>query len=130
MACMSAALAAPMLPLLGDPLTAPYALRTLGEIGARQFADHLVARLAVVDTEVRAAAAGALGLLGHAAATQKLQALLADEQEILDVRVQAAFALALLGDAGGTAFLQERKQKGDYHGPMLERLLERLPKAK
>ncbi|MBK8097928.1 MAG: HEAT repeat domain-containing protein [Planctomycetes bacterium] len=126
----AAALAEPILPLLGDPLTAPYALRALGEIGATQFAEHLVARLGVVDTEVRAAAAGALGVLGHAAATPQLQALLADEQEILDVRVQAAFALALLGDAGGTAFLQERKLKGDYHVPMLERLLERLPKAK
>lgn len=127
----AASLAASMLPLLGEPLTAPYALRALGEIGATQYADHLVARLGVVDTEVRAAAAGALGVLGHAAATPQLLALLTDEQEILDVRVQAAFALALLGsDPRGAAFLQERKLKGDYHAPMLGRLLERLPPPK
>lgn len=120
-------LADAIVPLLGDPLTASYALRALGEIGATTAADHVLARLSVVDTELRAAAANAAGVMRLEAARPRLEALLADPNEPADVRVQAAFALCRLGaHPAARSFLDERQQKGDYHTPTLALLLERL----
>jgi HEAT repeat protein len=116
-----------VLPLLGDPLTGSYAIRTLGEIGAKDAIPHLRARLTAVDTELRAAATMALGLLGDKDSGKALALVLAHGTESLDVRVGAAFGLLCLGpDAAAEAFLAEREQKGDYHAPTLARLRERL----
>lgn len=116
-----------VLPLLGDPLTAPYAMRTLGEIGATEAVPHLRARLDHIDTEVRAAAPAALGLLGDRASEAVLEQHLNDPTENLDVRVNAAFGLLCLSPhPAAEAFLAEREQKADYHAPTLARLRERL----
>jgi HEAT repeat protein len=116
-----------ILPLLGDPLTASYAMRALGEIGHVAAAVHLRARLQLPDTELRSAAANALGLLRDEPSGPALAALLADASEAIDVRVQAAFARLRLGaDAAAEAYLAERERKGDYHEPTLRRLRERL----
>jgi HEAT repeat protein len=119
-----------VLPLLADPLTAAYAMRTLGETGAADAAPRLRQFLDAADSELRAAAANALGQLRDAAAGERLAALLADAAETQDVRVQAAFARLRLGeDPAAAAFLAEREQRGDYHAPTLARLRERLQPA-
>ncbi len=124
---MAHALADAVLPLLDDPMTETYAMRALGELDATDTAPHLRARLEHGDTEVRAAAANALGLLRDAASGPRFDALLADTREPLDVRVQAAFGRLRLGpDAVATAFLTERDRRGDYHAPTLQHLRERL----
>ena len=115
------------LPLLGDPLTAAYAMRALGELGCSDATAHLVARLSSPDIELRASAAGALGLFGATEHAPALAALMADANEAMDVRVQSAFALRCIGDnSAAVAFLAERKQKGDYHAPTLQILEDRL----
>lgn len=115
------------LPLLGDPLTAAYAMRALGELGCSDAAPHLVYRLSSPDTELRASAAGALGILGQSDVTARLSAMMNDGTETMDVRVQAAFALRCLSeDAAAKAFFVERTQKGDYHAPLLQILEDRL----
>lgn len=116
-----------VLPLLADPFTGSYAIRTLGEIGARTAIPHLRARLASNDTEVRAAAPGALGLLGDRTSAPLLQKTMNDANEVLDVRVNAAFGLLCLGpDPAAEAFLTERDTKKDFHADMLAHLRERL----
>lgn len=116
-----------LLPLLGDPLTGSFAARALGEIGIAEAVVHLRARLAVPDTETRAEAAKALGLLRDAGSAPALGKLLDDGNEPLDVRVGAAFALLCLGPhAGAGAFLAEREAKQDYHESTLRQLRERL----
>ena len=117
-----------VLPLLGDPLTAFYAVRTLGEIGETAALPYLRPMLESIDTELRAEAAQALGLLGDEPSRAALLARLNDETEALDVRVGAAFALRCLGgdDAAARTFLAEREHKRDYHGPRLQQLLEKL----
>lgn len=124
----AAAAAAPaVLPLLDDPLTGSYAVRTLGEIGATDLLPHLRPLLGHVDTELRAAAAQALGLLRDAASRDALRTRLDDAAETMDVRVGAAFGLRCFGDdAAAEAFLVERATKKDYDESMLERLRERL----
>lgn len=124
----AAAAAAPaVLPLLGDPLTASYAVRTLGELGAKDATLHLRGKLLDTDTELRAAACQALGLLRDEASRESLRARLRDGFETADVRVGAAFGLACFGpDAEAEAFLAEREQKRDYHEATLRRLRERL----
>ncbi|HEX6810264.1 MAG TPA: HEAT repeat domain-containing protein [Planctomycetota bacterium] len=116
-----------VLPLLGDPLTASYAIRTLGEIGATDAIPHLRARLTVPDIELRAAAPQALGLLQDVESKATLTERLQDANEALDVRVGAAFGLLCLGQTPeAETFLAEREAKGDYHAPTLARLRERL----
>ncbi len=116
-----------VLPLLGDPLTASYAMRALGELGHAAAVPHLRAGLTAVDTEARAASAHALGLLGDQDSSARFAQLLGDANESLDVRVQAAFAiLCLQPDAAAEAFVAAREQQGDYHAPVLQRLRERL----
>jgi len=118
---------AAVLPLLGDPLTGSYAMRTLGEIGAVEAVPHLRARLAVADTELRAAATQALGLLHDEASAPLLTKMLGDAQEPLDVRVGAAFGLLCLApNPAAEAFLAEREANKDYHEATLARLRERL----
>ncbi|MCR9243664.1 MAG: HEAT repeat domain-containing protein [bacterium] len=113
--------------LLGDPFTAPLAVRTLGEIGEIAAIPHLRPMLDAIDSESRSEAAKALGLLGDEPSRKALQARLDDPNETLDVRVSAAFGLLCLGEhAQAEAFLSEREQKGDYHAPMLRRLREGL----
>ncbi|HEX5054271.1 MAG TPA: HEAT repeat domain-containing protein [Planctomycetota bacterium] len=115
------------LPLLGDPLTASYAMRTLGEIGAADAIPHLRARLPLPDVELRAAAVQALGLLQDRASAARLTERMQDATEALDVRVGAAFGLLCLGEnPAADAFLTDRETKGDYHAPTLSRLRERL----
>ncbi|MEO6596407.1 MAG: HEAT repeat domain-containing protein [Planctomycetota bacterium] len=119
--------AAATLPLLGDPMTASDAMRTLGEIGAEEAIPHLRARLLLPDLELRAAATRSLGLLRDQASASKLAERLQDGEEALDVRVGAAFGLLCLGDnTAAEAFLAEREAKGDYHKAMLSRMRERL----
>lgn len=116
-----------VLPLVGDPKSAAYAVRALGEIGARQHLPFLRPLLTNEETELRAAAAQTLGLLHDDASKEPLRQRLRDVKETLDVRVAAAFGLRCFGDdAEAEAFLVERAQKGDYHEPMLLRLRERL----
>lgn len=116
-----------VLPLLGDPFTAPYAVRTLGEIGGEKALPQLRSALDTSDSELRAAAAQALGLLGDRTGVPALQARLRDGNETTDVRVSAAFGLRCFGDdAEAEAYLAEREAKQDYHQPMLVRLRERL----
>ncbi|MBL8730616.1 MAG: HEAT repeat domain-containing protein [Planctomycetes bacterium] len=116
-----------VLPLLADPLTGSYAVRTLGEIGATDAVPHLRPRLADPDTEQRAAAAQALGLLQDRPSAADLTTHLLDPQEAIDVRVGAAFGLLCLGEnAAAEAFLAERQRLHDYHEPTLQRLRERL----
>lgn len=119
--------ASAVLPLLGDPFTASYAIRALGEIGAKDAVPYLRTFLGDRDSELRFAAAQALGLLGDQASLPELQRLLADGKETTDVRVGVAFALLCFGaDAKADAFLTEREKAGDYHAPTLARLRERL----
>lgn len=116
-----------ILPLLGDPLTASYAVRALGEIGAVATLPHLRPLLNDRDTELRAAASQALGLLGDTESMSLLEARLQDENESMDVRVGAAFGLLCLGEhVAAKAYLAEREANKDYHEPILTRLLERL----
>jgi HEAT repeat protein len=114
-----------VLPLLGDPLTASYAVRTLGEIGATDAVPHLRPLLSHPDTERRAAATQALGVLQDHASAAALTGRMQDENEVLDVRVGAAFGLLCLGaNPDADAFLTARER--DYHAPTLARLRERL----
>ncbi|MGB3965114.1 MAG: HEAT repeat domain-containing protein [Planctomycetota bacterium] len=116
-----------VLPLLGDPLTNSYAVRALGEIGAHDALPYLRPLLAAADSELRAASAQALGVLGDAASRDALRARLADDTETMDVRVGAAFGLCCLGvDPAAEAFLAERAAKKDYHEPTLLLLRDRL----
>jgi HEAT repeat protein len=120
--------AAAVIPLLGDPLTGSYAVRTLGEIGAQDAIPHLRPLLHHPDTELRAAAVQALGLLRDEPSREPLRTRLLDANEAMDVRIGAAFGLLCFAadDAAAVAFLAEREQKKDYHEPTLTRLRERL----
>ncbi|MGK0353749.1 MAG: HEAT repeat protein [Planctomycetota bacterium] len=116
-----------IVPLLGDPLTCMYAVRALGEIGATETLPHLRPLLGSRDTELRAQATQALGLLGDGQSRAALEARLQDANETMDVRVGAAFGLLCLGDhAVASAYLAEREANLDYHEPTLTRLRERL----
>lgn len=116
-----------VLPLLRDPLTASYAVRALGEIGAAEALPHLRPLLTGRDAELRSAAAQALGLLRDAASRDALRARLGDATETLDVRVGAAFGLLCFGDdAAAAAFLAEREAAKDYHASILAHLRDRL----
>ena len=116
-----------ILPLLGDPLSQAYAVRALGEIGARQHLPFLRPLLQHRDSELRTATAIALGLLRDEASRGALQQAMVQADETMDVRVGAAFALRCFGEnAPAEAFLVERASKGDYHEPVLNRLRERL----
>jgi hypothetical protein len=116
-----------VLPLLADPLTSSYAIRTLGEAGYQDAIPHLRARLTSIDTELRAASTQALGLLHDTQSAPILQKIMKDSSEALDVRVGAAFGLMCLGNAPeAEAFFAERETKGDYHAPTLSRLRARL----
>lgn len=123
-----AADAAPdVLPLLGDPLCRADAVRALGAMRARSAAPLLRAWLRHPEVELRAAAAGALGPIGDRQAEPRLQALMADATEAMDVRVQAAFSLALFElDRPARRFLQQRLRAGDYHAPTLRELVDRV----
>ena len=116
-----------VLTLLADPMTALYAVRTLGEVGEERALPHLRPLLASFDTELRSAATQALGLLGDEQSRAALKAQMQDPDEALDVRVGAAFALLCLGDdADASAFLDEREASADYHAPTLANLRARL----
>ena len=116
-----------IMPLLSDPLSRGEAARTLGELGIKEAAPSVIAMLAEPDSEIRAAAAASLGPLGARESIPLLQERLDDESEIMDVRVMAAFSLAIFElDRPARDFLLERKQKGDYHGPTLDELLDRV----
>lgn len=116
-----------VMPLLGDPLTGSYAVRTLGEVGAKDALPFLRPLLASGDLELRAAAAQALGLLRDEPSRDALRQRLQDGGEALDVRVGAAFGLCCFGgEPAAAAFLAEREAKQDYHAPTLARLRERL----
>lgn len=116
-----------IMPLLGDPLTSSYAVRALGEVGAQKALPHLRPLLDDVDSELRAAASQALGLLGDNASKKALEARLNDANESMDVRVGAAFGLLCLGEhPAAQKYLDERGEQKDYHEPILTRLLERL----
>jgi len=124
----AAAAAAPaVLPLLGDRLTEAYAVRTLGEIGATTALPYLRQRLREGDTELRAAAATALGMLRDADSKPALEQAMNAAGEALDVRVAAAFALRRLGEhAAAESFLQQRETQRDFHESKLRQLRERL----
>ncbi len=116
-----------VLPLLGDPLTASYAVRTLGELGDASIAPQLRPLLARIDIELRMAAAEALGMLRDEPSRAPLRARLADPNESIDVRVSAAFALRCFGDdPQAEAFLAERETSKDYHESRLRLLRDRL----
>jgi len=116
-----------ILPLLADPLSRADAARTLGELGETRAAPFLIDMLADPDVELRAAAASALGPLRVEAAILPLQARLDDPDEVLDVRVMAAFSLAIFElDRPARDFLLERRRQGDFHGPTIDELLDRL----
>lgn len=116
-----------VLPLLGDVASCADAIRTLGEIGAAQHAPFLRPFLLDPDSELRAAAVKALGVLRDEPSRATFQKLLRDAQETRDVRVGAAFALRCFGDdAEAEAYLADRAQKGDYHASVLAALRERL----
>ena len=120
-----------VLPLLGDPLTGSYAIRTLGEIGSKDAIPHLRARLTAIDTEERAAVPMALGLLGDRDSAAALRTAMDDPNETMDVRINSAFGLLCLGpDAAAEAFVADREQKADYHAPTLKLLRERLSLAR
>jgi len=119
--------ASAVMPLLGDPLTGSYAVRTLGEIGATSALPSLRPLLASADIELRAAAAQALGVLRDETSREPLRQRLADPAETMDVRVGAAFGLLCFGaDGPAEAFLAERETNRDYHEPTLARYRERL----
>lgn len=123
----AASAAKAVLPLLADPLTASYAVRALGEIGARDALPFLRPLLRHADSELRAATAQALGLLRDEASKPALRARLEDAAETLDVRVGAAFGLRCFGDdAAAETYLAERAAKRDYHETILAQLRERL----
>jgi hypothetical protein len=116
-----------VLPLLGDAMSALYAVRTLGEIGQVRVAPFLRPLLSHLDTELRAAAAQSLGLLRDEPSREPLRAVLRNVQETADVRVSAAFGLACFGpDADADGYLAERAAQQDYHAPVLARLRERI----
>jgi HEAT repeat protein len=116
-----------VLPLLADPLTGSYAVRTLGEIGAADALPFLRPMLASGDLELRAAAAQALGWMRDEASRAALRERLQDAGESLDVRVGAAFGLCCFGNEPEAAkFLAERDAKQDYHAQTLARMRERL----
>lgn len=116
-----------VLPLLQDPLTSAYAVRALGEMGDPGVLPHLRPLLTDRETELRAAAAQALGLLADEQSRPALEARLNDPNEVMDVRVNAAFGLLCLGaHPAAQSFLDEREAKHDYHEPTLARLKERL----
>ena len=116
-----------VLPLLGDPLTSSYAVRTLGECGAHEALPFLRPLLGSADLELRTAAARSLGLLRDEPSRAGLRARLADAAESMDVRVAAAFGLCCFGgEPEAAAFLAEREAKKDYHEQTLARLRERL----
>jgi hypothetical protein len=120
-----------ILPLLGDPMTGAYAVRALGAIGARQQLPFVRPLLDHQDSELRTAAAIALGNLRDEPSKVALLGKLRAAGETLDVRVGAAFALRCFGSTSATeveaeAFLAERANKGDYHEPILTRLREQL----
>lgn len=116
-----------VLPLLGDPLMAAYAVRALGEMRSQAALPYVRPLLDDQDLELRCAAAGALGLLGDKADIPRLTALKDDEQQPLDLRVQAAFSLAVFEtDRPARDFLLRLKQGGGFHEPTLNRMLERL----
>jgi hypothetical protein len=116
-----------VLPLLGDPLMAAYAVRALGEMRGKGALPYVRPLLDSNDLELRCAAAGALGLLGDRADMPRLTALQNDDKQPLDLRVQAAFSLAVFEtERPARAFLLRLKQDGKFHEPTLNRLLERL----
>ncbi len=116
-----------IMPLLGDPLTAMYAVHALSEIGVTETIPHLRPLLDDRDTELRREACQALGLLGDTESKPRLEQRLQDEQETMDVRVAAAFGLLCLGEhPAALAYLNEREANKDYHEPTLTRLRERL----
>jgi HEAT repeat protein len=116
-----------ILPLLADPMTGAYAVRALGAIGARQHLPFVRPLLEHQDSELRTAAAIALGNLRDEPSKPALRTKLQASGETMDVRVGAAFALRCFGtDAEAEAFLAERASKGDYHEPILTRLREQL----
>jgi hypothetical protein len=116
-----------VLPLLRDPLTSLYAVRALGELGELSVAPQLRPLLGSIDTELRKAAAEALGMLRDQPSRDALRARLRDANEVMDVRVSAAFGLRCFGDdAEAEAFLAEREAKQDYHEPTLRLLRDRL----
>lgn len=116
-----------IIPLLGDAMTASYAVRALGQIGATKALPHLRPLLSDRDTELRAAASEALGLLADTESRALLEARLQDATETMDVRVGAAFGLLCMGEhPAASAYLDEREAKRDYHEPTLLRLRERL----
>ncbi len=123
----AAGTAAPeLLPLLRDPLSRVDAARALARIGAAAAAPLLRPWLASPEIELRAAAAGALGLLGDRAAEPRLLAMMRDPAEAMDVRVMAAFSLAVFERAPpGIGFLRERLAAEDYHAPTVRELLDR-----
>jgi len=116
-----------VLPLLADPLTSSYAVRTLGDIGCVDALPYLRPLLGHVDTELRKASAEALGVLRDEPSRAGLRTRLRDGGEALVVRVSAAFGLRCYGDdAEAEAFLAERELKKDYHEPTLRLLRDRL----
>jgi HEAT repeat protein len=116
-----------ILPLLADPLTGSYAVRTLGLCGASEALPFLRPMLLGSDLELRTAAAQALGLMRDEPSRKGLQARLADAAESMDVRVAAAFGLCCFGgEAEAAAYLAEREAKKDYHEQTLARLREQL----
>lgn len=116
-----------VLPLLGDPLTASYAVRTLGELGDPTVLPYVRPLLGHIDTELRVEACKTLGLLRDEPSRAALRARLDDPNEVLDVRVAAAFGLRCFGDdAPAEAFLAERAAKKDYHESQLTQLRDRL----
>lgn len=116
-----------ILPLLGDPLTGSYAVRTLGLCGASEALPFLRPMLQGSDLELRTAAAQALGSLRDEASRAALKARLLDAAESMDVRVSAAFGLCCFGgEPEAAAYLAEREARKDYHPQTLARLRERL----
>ncbi|MCA3007303.1 MAG: HEAT repeat domain-containing protein [Phycisphaerales bacterium] len=116
-----------VLPLLGDPMTSSYAVRTLGECGASEALPFLRPMLGNADLELRTAAARSLGLLRDEPSRALLRARLQDATESMDVRVAAAFGLCCFdGEPEAAAFLADREAKKDYHEQTLARLRERL----
>lgn len=120
-------LAGAVLPLLGDQLCRVDAARALGHMRARVAVPHLVAWLASPDTELRTAAAYALGPIGAAETLPLLRAKMSDEQEGMDVRVMAAFSVALFElDRPAYRFLRELRDKKGYHEPTLAELIDKV----
>lgn len=120
-------LAPAVLPLVRDRLSALFAIQALGALGFREALPHLVTATRSLDPELRSAGVTALGDLGDDRGVPRLEAVLRDAQEAMDVRVRAAASLACLQKGGaGLAFLEERKRLADYHEPTIALLLERV----